>query len=112
MSVFLSRSLRVISPLTFSQGGSPLLQQGELDFSPAKKRRLLRKGFSAGIFCSRVVRTVLPLITLATTITISASAQSLPETVEAINKARVTTRILFITAQDRKSTRLNSSHSS
>ena len=28
----------------------------------------------------------------------SASAQSLPETVEAINKARVSTRILFITA--------------
>jgi len=98
MSVFFSRSLRVIRPLTFSQGGSPLLQQGEMDFSPAKKRRLLRKGFSPGIFCSRVVRTVLPLITLATTITISASAQSLPETVEAINRARVTTRILFITA--------------
>ena len=89
-----------VSPalLTFSQGGSPLLQQGELDFSPAKKRCLLRKGFSAGIFCTRVLRTALTLITLATTITISASAQSLPETVEAINKARVTTRILFITA--------------
>jgi hypothetical protein len=28
----------------------------------------------------------------------SAAAQSLPETVEAINKARVSTRILFITA--------------
>jgi LmbE family N-acetylglucosaminyl deacetylase len=38
------------------------------------------------------------LITLATTITLSTSAQSLPETVEAIDKARVTTRILFITA--------------
>jgi LmbE family N-acetylglucosaminyl deacetylase len=31
-------------------------------------------------------------------LTISTSAQSLPETVEAINRARVTTRILFITA--------------
>ncbi len=90
-----------VSPalLTFSQGGSPLLQQGELDFSPAKKCSLPKRGFSPGIFCTRIVlRTVLSLITLATTITISASAQSLPETVEAINKARITTRILFITA--------------
>ena len=89
-----------VSPalLPFSQGGSPLLQQGELDFSPAKKRGLLRKGFSPGIFCSRVLRTALTLITLATAITLSTSAQSLPETVEAINKARITTRILFITA--------------
>jgi hypothetical protein len=31
-----------VSPalLTFSSGGSPLLQQGELDFSPAKKHCL------------------------------------------------------------------------
>jgi LmbE family N-acetylglucosaminyl deacetylase len=35
---------------------------------------------------------------LAPAISLSTSAQSLPETVEAINKARVTTRILFITA--------------
>ena len=41
---------------------------------------------------------IFSLIALAATITTSASAQSLPETVEAINKARVTTRILFITA--------------
>ena len=89
-----------ISPalLTLSQGGSPLLQQGELDFSPAKKRYLPGKGFSPGIFRTRILRAVLSLITLATTITIPTSAQSLPETVEAINKARVTTRILFITA--------------
>ena len=95
MSVFFSRIPRL---QTFSSGGSPLLQQGELDFSPAKKRRLLRKGFSPGIFCTRILRTVLTLITLATTITVPTSAQSLPETVEAIDKARVTTRILFITA--------------
>ena len=98
MSVFFSRSPRIPGFLTFSQGGSPLLQQVELYFSPGKKRRLLRKRFSPGILCSRVLRTALTLITLATTITISASAQSLPETVEAIDKARVTTRILFITA--------------
>ncbi len=95
MSVFFSRIPRL---QTFSSGGSPLLQQGELDFSPAKKRRLLRKGFSPGIFCTRLLRTALTLITLATTITVPTSAQSLPETVEAIDKARVTTRILFITA--------------
>ena len=89
-----------VSPalLTFSQGGSPLLQQGELDFSPAKKRYLLRRGFSPGIFRTRILRAVVSLITLATTITVSTSAQSLPETVEAIDKARVTTRILYITA--------------
>jgi LmbE family N-acetylglucosaminyl deacetylase len=98
MSVFLSRSACIPRLLTFSSGGSPLLQQGELDFSPAKKCFLLRKGFSPGIFCTRILRTVLTLLTLATTITISAFAQSLPETVEAINRARVTTRILFITA--------------
>jgi LmbE family N-acetylglucosaminyl deacetylase len=98
MSVFFSRSPRVIRALTFSQGGSPLLQQGELDFSPAKKRCLTGKGFSPGIFFSCILRTALTLITLATTITISASAQSLPETVEAIDKARINTRILFITA--------------
>jgi hypothetical protein len=46
-----------VSPalLTFSQGGSPLLQQGELDFSPAKKRCLLRRGFSPGIFRTRIL---------------------------------------------------------
>jgi LmbE family N-acetylglucosaminyl deacetylase len=98
MSVFLSRSARIPRLLTFSSGGSLLLQQGELGFSPAKKRCLTGKGFSPGIFRTRILRTVLTLITLATTITISASAQSLPETVEAINRARVTTRILFITA--------------
>ncbi len=84
--------------LTRSQGGSPLLQQGELDFSPAKKCCLTGKGFSPGSFRTRILRTVLSLITLATAITISTSAQSLPDTVEAIDKARVTTRILFITA--------------
>ncbi len=98
MSVFFSRSLRIPSFLTVSQGGSPLLQQWELDFIPAKKRCLLLKGFSPGIFCSRILRIALTLITLATTTTVSTSAQSLPETVEAIDKARVTTRILFITA--------------
>ena len=98
MSVFFSRSPRIPRALTFSQGGSPLLQQGELDFSSAKKRCLLRKGFSPGIFCSRILRAVLTLTTLAATITVFTSAQSLPETVEAINRARVTTRILFITA--------------
>jgi LmbE family N-acetylglucosaminyl deacetylase len=89
-----------VSPalLTLSSGGSPLLQQGELDFSPAKKRFLVAKGFSPGIFRTRILRTVLTFITLATTITAPASAQSLPETVEAINRARVTTRILYITA--------------
>jgi LmbE family N-acetylglucosaminyl deacetylase len=89
-----------VSPalLTFSSGGSPLLQQGELDFSPAKKRCLVGKGFSPGIFSSRILKAVLALIPLATTIPVSATAQSLPETVEAINKARVTTRILFVTA--------------
>ena len=61
MSVFFSRSPRIPRALTFSQGGSPLLQQGELDFSPAKKRCLLRKGFSPGIFCSRILRAVLTL---------------------------------------------------
>ncbi len=84
--------------LTRSQGGSPLLQQGELDFSPAKKRYLLRRGFSPGILRTRILRTVLSLITLATALTIPTSAQSLPETVEAIDKARITTRILYITA--------------
>ena len=84
--------------LTRSRGGSPLLQQGELDFSPAKKCSPPKRGFSPGIFRHRILRTVLSLLTLATTITIPTSAQSLPETVEAINKARVTTRILFITA--------------
>ena len=88
----------MLALLTFSQGGSPLLQQGELDFSPAKKRYLLRRGFSPGIFRTRILRAVLSLITLATTITVSTSAQSLPETVEAIDKARITTRILYITA--------------
>jgi LmbE family N-acetylglucosaminyl deacetylase len=97
MSVFFSRSPRIPRLLTFCSCWT-LLQQGELGFSPAKKRCLLRKGFSPEIFCSRILRTALTLITLATTITISASAQSLPETVEAIDKARVTTRILFITA--------------
>ena len=36
--------------LTFSQGGSPLLQQGELDFSPAKKAVRIEMGFSPGNF--------------------------------------------------------------
>ena len=84
--------------MTRSQGGSPLLQQGELDFSPAKKRCLPEKGFSPGIFRTRILRTLLTLITLATTIAVPTCAQSLPETVEAIDKARITTRILFITA--------------
>ena len=84
MSVFFSRSPRIPGFLTLSHGGSPLL-----DFSPGKKRRLLRKRFSPGILCSRVLRTALTLITLATTITISASAQSLPETVEALLRGSI-----------------------
>ena len=95
-----------VSPalLTFLQDGSPLLQRGswtclpQADFSAAKKRCPPRKGFSPGIFRTRVLKTVLSLLTLASTITVPTSAQSLPETVEAIDKARITTRILFITA--------------
>jgi hypothetical protein len=34
-------------------GGSPLLQQGELDFSPGEKRSILKLGFSPGISPSR-----------------------------------------------------------
>jgi hypothetical protein len=47
----LPREPRGVSPalLTFSSGGSPLLQQGELDFSPAKKAVELAMGFSPGI---------------------------------------------------------------
>ena len=67
-------------------------------FSPPTAKCPIEKGFSPRIFCSRILKTVLTLTTLATTITLSTSAQSLPETVEAIDKARVTTRILFITA--------------
>ena len=65
---------------------------------PTAKRSPIRKGFGPRIFCSRILKTVLTLIPLATTLTVSTSAQSLPETVGAIDKARVTTRILFITA--------------
>jgi LmbE family N-acetylglucosaminyl deacetylase len=50
---------------------------------------------------SRIIKTLAAAISaviLAPAFSVSISAQSLPETVEAINKARVTTRILFITA--------------
>ena len=47
---------------------------------------------------SRTLGLLPPAFVLVATIAISTSAQSLPETVEAINKARVSTRILFITA--------------
>jgi LmbE family N-acetylglucosaminyl deacetylase len=50
---------------------------------------------------SRIIKTLAAAISaviLAPAFSVSISAQSLPETVEAIDKARVTTRILFITA--------------
>ena len=55
---------------------------------PTAKRCPIEKGFSPRIFRSRILKTVLTLTTLATTITVPTSAQSLPETVEAIDKAR------------------------
>jgi LmbE family N-acetylglucosaminyl deacetylase len=65
---------------------------------PTEKRSPIGKRFSPAIFRSRILKTVLSLITVATTIAAPTSAQSLPETVEAIDKARINTRILFITA--------------
>ena len=56
-----------------------------------------RRGLEQGCSSFASVRTAITLRTLATALTRS-RAQSLPETVEAIDKARVTTRILFITA--------------
>ena len=50
---------------------------------------------------SRIIKTLaaaFSAVILAPAFSVSTSAQSLPETVEAINKARVTTRILFVTA--------------
>jgi LmbE family N-acetylglucosaminyl deacetylase len=47
---------------------------------------------------SRALGLLLSALVPVATIAVSTSAQSLPETVEAINKARVSTRILFITA--------------
>ena len=77
--------------------GAPCFSRGA-GLQSSEKALPAAKGFSAGIFRTRILRAVVSLITLATTITVPTSAQSLPETVEAINKARVTTRILFITA--------------
>jgi LmbE family N-acetylglucosaminyl deacetylase len=56
---------------------------------PAAKRRL---------FSQMPALVIGLLLAIAAVFIAPASAQSLPETVEAINKARVTTRILFITA--------------
>jgi LmbE family N-acetylglucosaminyl deacetylase len=67
----------------------------------AKGRGKLRQGDSsvteAKIFAMRFVAAIL-LAWAALSFAPSAAAQSLPETVEAINKSRVTTRILFVTA--------------
>jgi len=47
---------------------------------------------------TKTLAAAISAIILAPAISVSTSAQSLPETVEAINKARITTRILFVTA--------------
>jgi LmbE family N-acetylglucosaminyl deacetylase len=46
----------------------------------------------------RALGLLLSILVFAAAITLPTSAQSLPDTVEAIDKARITTRILFITA--------------
>ena len=61
-------------------GGSPLLQQGELDFSPAKETRANRIGFSRGLF-SRIAA---PLDTSP----VSTNRESLSTARESRNTAR------------------------
>jgi len=49
-------------------------------------------------FSPAILKTALTLMMLAAALTAPTSAQSLPDTVEAIDKARINTRILYITA--------------
>ena len=53
---------------------------------------IMRQGFF------RLAAMIFPVLSVACTAARPIGAQSLPETVEAIHKARVSTRILFITA--------------
>src|ERR1700734_4055111 len=72
-------------PMALRANGRGKLRQGDSSVTEAK------------IFAMRFVAAML-LAWTALSFTPSAAAQSLPETVEAINKSRVTTRILFVTA--------------
>ena len=65
-------------------------------FRSAAERRLVSRSF--GLFALALIASVLFAPALEPPRRANVSAQSLPETVEAIDKARVTTRILFITA--------------
>jgi len=83
--VFFSRSAHS-PPSDFLARWEPPVQQGEMDFSPAKKSFLLRQGFSPGIL-RRIIRTFLTLSRSPQRSPVPTSAQSLPETVEAIEQA-------------------------